>query len=104
MNPDTLARIEDAVRAIPPGETRSYGVVARMAGLPGRARLVGTALGHLHDDVPWYRVVNAQGKLSTQGEVAQRQRKLLEAEGVHVTKSGRVRPVEHPDFLLPEAP
>lgn len=104
MKPDTLSRIEDAVRSIPPGETRSYGAVARMAGLPGRARLVGTALGQLHDDAPWHRVVNAQGKLSTRGDTARRQRDLLESEGVRFTEGGRVRPAAQPDFLLPERP
>ena len=102
MNPAQLAAIAEAVNSIPRGQTRSYGAVARVAGLPGRARLVGTALGHLHDDAPWHRVVNAQGKLSTTGEAAREQRARLQDEGVGFDARGRVVHAEAPDFLLPE--
>jgi methylated-DNA-protein-cysteine methyltransferase related protein len=65
-----LARI----RAIPPGFVRTYGDLS-----PGAPRFAGSVLAHGHPaDVPWFRVVRADGSL-TQGE---RQRKLLEAEGV----------------------
>lgn len=104
MNPVHLAAIAEAVSSIPRGQTRSYGAVARMAGLPGRARLVGTALGRLHDEVPWHRVVNAQGKLSTTGEAANEQRARLQDEGVGIDPKGRVVHAESPDFLLPESP
>lgn len=102
MNPAHLAAIAEAVNSIPRGETRSYGAVARMAGLPGRARLVGTVLGQLHDEVPWHRVINAQGKLSTTGEAAREQRARLLDEGVGIDPNGRVVQAESPDFLLPE--
>ena len=65
-----LARI----RAIPPGFVRSYGDVS-----PGAPRFAGTVLSETEDpDVPWFRVVRADGSLA-KGE---RQRALLEAEGV----------------------
>ena len=59
-------RIYAVVRRVPPGKVTTYGAVARLAGLPGRARQVGYALAALRDgtSVPWHRVVNAQGKLS----------------------------------------
>ena len=61
-----VRKIWEVVGTIPRGKVASYGQVARMAGLPGRARLVGTALKQLPDDsqVPWHRVINAAGKIS----------------------------------------
>lgn len=81
-----------AVERIPPGRVASYGEVAAMAGLPRRARLVGKLLGQLPpgSEVPWHRVVNAQGKISLQGRAALRQRRLLEAEGVQFSDAGRI--------------
>ena len=81
-----------AVERIPPGRVASYGEVAGMAGLPGRARLVGKLLGQLppNSGVPWHRVVNSQGKISLQGQSALRQRRLLEAEGVQFSDAGRI--------------
>jgi methylated-DNA-protein-cysteine methyltransferase related protein len=70
----TPQRILDRVRAIPPGFVRAYGDVS-----PGAPRRAGAIL-HACDDpgVPWHRVVRADGSLA-KGE---RQRALLEAEGV----------------------
>lgn len=83
---DRYQRIWDVVEGIPFGCVLNYGEVARLAGLPGRARLVGRALGRAPKKrkLPWHRVVNAQGRISfpegsDKGEL---QRELLEAEGV----------------------
>lgn len=71
---DTTAAILARVRAIPPGFVRTYGDVS-----PGAPRLAGRVLSHTAArDVPWHRVVRADGSLA-KGE---RQRRLLEAEGV----------------------
>ena len=61
-----------------------YGVVAAMAGFPGRARLVGHVLRTTAEDVPWYRVVNASWRISfPEGSDAfQRQYQRLQEEGV----------------------
>jgi alkylated DNA nucleotide flippase Atl1 len=64
-----LARI----RATPEGFVRAYGDVS-----PGAPRFAGTVLHATGDDVPWWRIVRADGSLA-KGE---RQRALLEAEGV----------------------
>ena len=81
-----------AVEAIPRGRVASYGQVAMMAGLPGRARLVGRVLSHLPPGtaVPWQRVVNARGEISLADAAGSRQRALLEAEGVEFSASGRI--------------
>ena len=88
-----LERIWKAVAAIPHGEVASYGGIARHAGLPRRARLVGHALklAPASLGLPWHRVLNAQGRISLPaGSKAHRmQRRMLEEEGV-VFRNGRV--------------
>jgi methylated-DNA-protein-cysteine methyltransferase related protein len=87
------ARIIAAVKKIPRGRVCPYGVVADVAGLPRRARLVGTVLRQTpaSKSVPWFRVINASGRISfPQGSDSyDRQRKQLEAEGVDFV-GGRV--------------
>ncbi len=86
------ARIHDVVSRIPRGRVATYGQVARLAKLPGQARLVGYALHATPADapVPWQRVVNAKGEISLPGESAARQRRLLEREGVRFDSRGRI--------------
>jgi methylated-DNA-protein-cysteine methyltransferase-like protein len=85
-------RIHEVVSRIPRGRVATYGQVARLAGLPGQARLVGYALHALPagTSVPWQRVVNAQGAISTPSEHAARQRRLLEREGIRFDSRGRI--------------
>ena len=82
------------VSEIPAGRVTNYALVALWAGRPRAARQVGSVLRGLStgeaERVPWHRVVNAQGGLSTykvgSGEL---QRALLEAEGVQFDNRGR---------------
>lgn len=77
------------VQQIPPGVVATYGQIAAIVGPPVDARIVGyalAALGPLAASVPWQRVINAQGKISTR-EVQQRW--LLEAEGVEFDDKGK---------------
>ena len=71
----------------------TYGQVARLAGLPGKARLVGYALSALADkSIPWHRVINARGEISPRsgGNPADElQRLRLESEGVEFDPHGR---------------
>jgi alkylated DNA nucleotide flippase Atl1 len=66
-------RILERIRAIPEGFVCSYGDID-----PGAPRLVGRVLAGTHADVPWQRVVRADGSLP----VGAAQRRLLEGEGV----------------------
>jgi alkylated DNA nucleotide flippase Atl1 len=72
---DARARqILDRVRAVPVGFVRTYGDIS-----PGAPRVAGAVLHDSGDStVPWHRIVRADGSLA-KGE---RQRALLEAEGV----------------------
>jgi len=69
LNPH-YQQIWQTVQLIPYGKVACYGQIADLAGLPGKARLVGKALGKVPKDgwrgktVPWYRVINSQGKIS----------------------------------------
>lgn len=87
------ARIIAAVKQIPRGKVCTYGNVADVAGLPRRARLVGTVLRQTPASrgFPWFRVINAGGRISFPlgSEAYARQRKHLEDEGVDFV-GGRV--------------
>ena len=96
--PDQQAYYEDVwqlVRQVPHGKVATYGQVAQMIPPPPGVnaedykafgpRWVGSAMVACPDDVPWQRVINAQGKIS-QRPGAQRQRQLLEAEGILFVK------------------
>lgn len=80
MGEDRAARILARVRAIPPGFVRTYGDVDHRA-----PRLVGRVLATTSQDVPWHRVVRADGTVA-KGEA---QRARLRREGVPF-RSGRV--------------
>ncbi|AZN64844.1 MULTISPECIES: MGMT family protein [Acinetobacter] len=81
--------IFQVIAQIPYGRVASYGQIARLAGIPKHSRLVGYVLKHMDADssLPWYRVINSQGKISLsklndQGQNIQAQ--LLMAEGILV--------------------
>lgn len=82
-------QIWQIVHMIPAGTVATYGQVAALAGQPQHARLVGRVMSQLpHGSrLPWYRVINAQGKLSTHN--SSRQQQLLQEEGV-VFINGRI--------------
>ncbi|USE84008.1 MGMT family protein [Acinetobacter tibetensis] len=57
--------ILQVVALIPYGKVATYGQIAKMAGLPKHARLVGRVLQQVEDQhLPWHRVINSQGKIS----------------------------------------
>jgi methylated-DNA-protein-cysteine methyltransferase-like protein len=80
-------QIIDVLMALREGEVTTYGDVAEVAGHPKQARLVGRILATTDADVPWWRVVNAAGRLVA-GD-ATLQSHLLRDEAV-VVDGGRV--------------
>ena len=97
-----FSRVYKLVRSIPPGRVATYGQVASLLGSPRGARVVGWAL-HLLDgqSIPWQRVINGRGEISTTCETHTKllQKQLLEAEGVDVNDRSGVYVVDLEKYL-----
>ena len=80
------------VRRIPRGRVMNYGQIAGFIRHPLSARAVGWAMQQCPQSIPWQRVVNAQGGISTENmtDPPGLQRLLLESEGVHFNESGKL--------------
>lgn len=86
-----FAQVWALVRQVPAGKVTTYGQLAHMVPAPAGigpedykvygSRWVGEAMAACPADVPWQRVINSQGKISTRPG-AEKQRPLLEGEGV----------------------
>src|SRR4051812_887325 len=85
--------IYELVKRIPPGKVSTYGRIAQLTLVPRGARGVGWALAGLSPDlaqiVPWWRVINAAGRISNRINAAL-QRDMLEAEGITFDQHGQV--------------
>jgi methylated-DNA-protein-cysteine methyltransferase-like protein len=92
--PGSRQSIFRVIRRVPPGKVVTYGQVAELAGMPRHARQVGYALAALPagTTVPWFRVVNALGRISERRRPGPEltQRMLLQSEGVRFDGSGRI--------------
>lgn len=91
LHPFSQAVIE-VIRSIPRGKVQTYGGIAALAGNPRGARQVARLLHSLSHKyhLPWFRIINAQGKISLANEGAAEQRTLLEAEQIFVSPSGKI--------------
>lgn len=94
---DLYQRIDALVRQIPEGQLASYGQIAKILGGCG-ARQVGYAMASLGEesDVPWQRVINSQGQISTRNSSDGHalQRIILEEEGIEFNAKGKAN-LEH---------
>jgi methylated-DNA-protein-cysteine methyltransferase related protein len=102
--PDPVAfknKVWEFVRLIPPGQVATYGQIASLISTPQGmdprdymafgARWVGGAMASCPADLPWQRVINAQGKISLPpGPGYEHQRQLLEDEGIVFDERGRI--------------
>ncbi len=81
-----IQRVYDMVAQIPYGKVATYGQIALYLGYPRAARTVGWALHALPEgtEIPWHRVINSQGRVSTSclTHSADLQRAMLEEEGI----------------------
>lgn len=86
------ARIFALVRACPAGKVTTYGWLAKCAGYPRGARMVGWIMNETSPGVPAQRVINSKGELSGSWAFGSqdRMRLLLEAEGIVFSDDGRV--------------
>lgn len=88
----TYDRVYKLVKKIPKGKVSTYGQIGQLLSL--NPRVVGWALNKLakvktKQDVPWQRVINSKGKISTnklQEIPLDLQQRLLEKEGVSFNK------------------
>lgn len=88
------------VARIPYGRVVTYGDIARAIGYPNRARFVGFAMRACPEELPWHRVVMADGSI-TGGGYAPVRRAKLEAEGVPFLPDGRVDLSACRAFIMP---
>ncbi len=87
-------RVYGVVKKIPRGKVASYGLVAALCGSPRAAQQVGWALHQLDHNpqllksIPWHRVVNSKGHISTTCHIhtAEMQKTMLEKEGIPFVK------------------
>lgn len=92
----TYDKIYAIVRQVPEGQLATYGQVADLANLYGKARLVGYALYRVDmrsSDIPWHRVINAKGEISYSTKrygADYLQRTLLELEGIKFSPKGKI--------------
>lgn len=81
------------VRQIPVGKVATYGQIAKLAGMPRNARIVGYAMAGCRDSrIPCHRVVDSFGQTKAAFDTysSGTQRALLEAEGVLFRLDGTV--------------
>lgn len=95
----TFEKIYAVVRRIPEGKVSTYGQIARLAGNPRWARVVGYAL-HVNPafgKIPCHRVVNREGRTAPAFAFggSDVQRAMLESEGVTFLPDGRVDLEKH---------
>ena len=94
-NTGIYTRIYRVVKCIPKGRVATYGQVTSLAGMAGHARQVGYALHSLPEgtEIPWHRVINAKGMISSRSEPAseEKQRLLLEAEGICLNEEKKLQ-------------
>lgn len=94
---DTLTEFSkktiELIQSVPKGKVATYGLIARLAGNPRGSRRVGWLLhtGTQKYDLPWQRIIKADGRLSFPEDSPNfiMQKYQLEAEGITI-KNGRV--------------
>jgi Predicted methylated DNA-protein cysteine methyltransferase len=85
-------RIISVISAIPIGKVATYGQIATLAGQPRAARQVARLLHSSSDkyDLPWHRVINAQGHISLSGTAGKKQALKLRVEGIEIMAHNRI--------------
>ena len=93
-DPSYRERAYELVLRIPPGRVMSYGLVAKVLGIGYDARAIGNIMYATPNEdgrnIPWHRVLNAQGRCSTAGLTSppDLQQRLLEGEGIVFNEKG----------------
>jgi len=80
-------QVIEIIKKIPAGRVATYGQIATLAGNNKAARQISRILHSSSEkyDLPWYRVINSQGKISLRsGDGFEMQKAMLESEGIKV--------------------
>lgn len=85
-----FSKVRALVKAIPRGRVATYGQLSELIAKRLTPVGIGWALSGVGDEVPWHRVINSKGSISTKGPAADLQRSLLEAERVPFRPDGTV--------------
>lgn len=88
MASEFTSRVIKIIQSIPKGMVSTYGTIALLAGKPNGARQVSWILHSSSKkyNLPWYRVVNAKGKISLpEPQAYEYQKRLLQSEGILFT-------------------
>ena len=85
-----FGRVRALVKGIPRGRVATYGQLSLLIEKRLTPVGIGWALAGCGDEIPWHRVINSKGTISTKGDSAELQRSLLEAEGVRFLGDGSV--------------
>lgn len=98
-------RVIEIIQGIPAGRVMTYGQVAAAAGSPRGARQVVRVLHSMSAkyNLPWHRIINAQGGISAPADVESKgiyQRELLEMEGITFSVDGKIDLTEYRWFPL----
>ncbi len=91
--PTFHSKVVAVVKRIPRGRVATYGQIAGLAGSPRAARQVVRTLhsSSRKENLPWYRVINSQGRISLgRGSGYEGQLTLLQAEGVAFKLDGSI--------------
>ena len=89
---ESTQKIIDSLLAVPKGSVSTYKDIALRAGIPNGARQVVRVLHSMTSkyNLPWYRIVRADGCIGLQGEGREQQIALLRDEGVLVYDTGKI--------------
>jgi len=85
-----FGRVRALVKKIPRGRVATYGQLSDLVEKRLTPVGIGWALSGCGDEIPWHRVINGRGTISTKGAAAELQRSLLEAEGVPFGPDGAI--------------
>ena len=89
---ETTRKIIEQILAIPKGKVCSYSGIAAKAGMLNGARQTVRVLHTMAEkhNLPWHRIIRADGQIALEGEGRALQISLLRSEGVKVSQQGKV--------------
>jgi methylated-DNA-protein-cysteine methyltransferase-like protein len=89
---ENTRRIIEQILSVPKGKVSSYSGIAAKAGLPNGARQTVRVLHSMSEkfNLPWHRIIRADGSIGLEGEGRQIQINLLKAERIEVSSQGKI--------------